>query len=395
VKAGWSETTIGEIARIARGGSPRPILKFLTKDPDGINWIKIGDATKSGKYIFETEEKIIPEGVARSRLVKEGDFLLSNSMSFGRPYIMRTTGCIHDGWLVLTPDLKRVDQDFLYHLLGAPQVYAQFDRLAAGSTVRNLNTSLVSTVRIPLPPLDEQKRIVAFLDETFEGLSRARTNAEANLADARELFGVVHKEALTRHAGGGRKVTMADVTEIASTLVDPKLLEYSSLPHVGAGNMPTCSDQLLDVLSAAEEGLTSGKFLFDQRMVLYSKIRPYLRKASRPDFDGLCSADVYPLLPKAGVLDRDYLFYLLLGPDFTEYAIAGSARAGMPKVNREHLFKYSFELPPLERQREIAALLDEALKEANVMETNYASKRDALDALRQSLLQKAFSGEFT
>jgi type I restriction enzyme, S subunit len=92
---GWQTKTLGEICEIARGGSPRPIEKFLTGRPDGINWIKIGDATASSKYIYQTEEKITPEGVKRSRLVKPGDFLLSNSMSFGRPYIMRTTGCIH------------------------------------------------------------------------------------------------------------------------------------------------------------------------------------------------------------------------------------------------------------------------------------------------------------
>src|SRR5207249_135785 len=102
VREGWVVKTLGEICDIARGGSPRPIEKFLTYEADGINWIKIGDATASTKYIYRTEEKIKPDGVKRSRLVNDGDFLLSNSMSFGRPYIMRTTGCIHDGWLVLS-----------------------------------------------------------------------------------------------------------------------------------------------------------------------------------------------------------------------------------------------------------------------------------------------------
>lgn len=151
----------------------------------------------------------------------------------------------------------------------------------------------------------------------------------------------------------------------------------------------------MDVKTAAEEGLTSGKFLFDRRMVLYSKIRPYLRKASRPDFDGLCSADVYPLLPKGGLIDRDFLFYLLLGPDFTEFAISGSARAGMPKVNRDHLFRYSFQLPDVDSQKDIAATLDAAMIESRELESQYASKRDSIDALRQSLLQTAFSGGFT
>lgn len=126
--------------------------------------------------------------------------------------------------------------------------------------------------------------------------------------------------------------------------------------------MITGSDELIDVRTAREEGLRSGKYLFEPGAVLYSKIRPYLRKAARPDFRGLCSADVYPLVPKNGSLDSNFLFHLLLGPGFTEYAISGSDRAGMPKVNRRHLFAYQFTLPPLEEQRRIVAILDEAFE---------------------------------
>ena len=108
-------------------------------------------------------------------------------MSFGRPYILKTSGCIHDGWLVLKPDYKRIDQDFLYYVLSSPTTFAQFDAAAAGSTVRNLNIGLVEKVRIPLPPLEEQKRIVAVLDQAFAALDRARALAEANLADGEAL----------------------------------------------------------------------------------------------------------------------------------------------------------------------------------------------------------------
>ena len=105
---------LGDLVQIARGGSPRPIKSFLTNSEDGINWIKIGDTEQGGKYIFTTKEKITQSGLAKSRYVKEGDFLLSNSMSFGRPYILRTSGCIHDGWLVLSNYEKSFDMNFLY-----------------------------------------------------------------------------------------------------------------------------------------------------------------------------------------------------------------------------------------------------------------------------------------
>lgn len=165
---GWEEKPLSGLCMIARGGSPRPIDRFLTSESDGVNWIKIGDATASGKYIYKTAERIKPEGVPRSRLVHDGDFLLSNSMSFGRPYIMRTTGCIHDGWLVLSDYGKKLDQDYLYYVLGSRFMFQQFDRLAAGSTVRNLNIGLASRVQLPVPPLNEQKRIA----DQFEALSK-------------------------------------------------------------------------------------------------------------------------------------------------------------------------------------------------------------------------------
>lgn len=163
-KARYPTKKLGDLCHIARGGSPRPIQSYLTNAPDGINWIKISDATASDKYIEFTKQKIRPEGLKKSRLVKPGDFLLSNSMSFGRPYIMKTTGCIHDGWLVLSDKSGLFDRDYLYHFLGSDAAYCQFDDLAAGSTVRNLNSDLVKTVEVPLPPLEEQRQIVAELD---------------------------------------------------------------------------------------------------------------------------------------------------------------------------------------------------------------------------------------
>jgi len=155
---------LGTICEIARGGSPRPINKFITNDEDGVNWIKISDATRSKKYIFKTREKIIKSGVSRSRLVREGDLLLSNSMSYGRPYIMSTTGCIHDGWLVLSKYQKFLDIDFFYFLLSSAIIVKQFDNLAKGSTVSNLNIDLVSRVEFKLPSLSKQKLIVSKLN---------------------------------------------------------------------------------------------------------------------------------------------------------------------------------------------------------------------------------------
>ena len=194
----WAQVVLGDVCNIARGGSPRPIKEFLTSEPDGINWVKISDATASEKYIFATAERIKPAGVSRSRLVHDGDFLLSNSMSFGRPYIMRTTGCIHDGWLVLSNYQGTFRQDFLYLLLGSSFVYQQFDRLAAGSTVRNLNIDLASSVRLPAPPLDEQVAIAEELDELGRAIDQLSDVCRRKVAALDEL-----KQSLLHQAFSG------------------------------------------------------------------------------------------------------------------------------------------------------------------------------------------------
>ena len=160
----WEWCKLGEVNEIARGGSPRPIKDYLTNDPNGINWIKIGDTTKDGKYIDTVKEKIRPEGVRKSRLVHKGDFLLTNSMSFGRPYILNVDGCIHDGWLVISPIGEAYTSDFLYYLLSSTFALEQFTSVASGGVVTNLNSDKVADTKFPLPPYDEQKRIVSEIE---------------------------------------------------------------------------------------------------------------------------------------------------------------------------------------------------------------------------------------
>ena len=163
----WAVSELGDVCEIARGGSPRPIQEFITNDSNGINWIKIGDTKPGNKYITETQEKIRPEGLLNSRFVKAGDFLLTNSMSFGRPYILKIDGCIHDGWLVIGDVEKVFTPDFLYHLLSSDWAYQSMSKVAYGSTVKNLKTDTVKAFAVPLPPLAEQRRIVEAIEMAY------------------------------------------------------------------------------------------------------------------------------------------------------------------------------------------------------------------------------------
>ena len=167
IPKGWEWCRLSHVTEVARGGSPRPIKDYITESSSGINWIKIGDTEKGGKFIFSTREKIKPEGVSKSRFVHKGDFLLTNSMSFGRPYITQVEGCIHDGWLVISLIGGAYCQDFLYYLLSSNFAYAQFSSKVAGAVVQNLNSDKVANSLFPIPPKTEQERIIKKIEEIF------------------------------------------------------------------------------------------------------------------------------------------------------------------------------------------------------------------------------------
>ena len=159
-------STLGELCHIQRGGSPRPIKDYITTDANGLNWIKIGD-TDDSMYIKKTEEKIKPSGLKKTRQVYAGDLLLSNSMSFGRPYILKIDGCIHDGWLVLhIKDESILTQIYLCAYLSQQSTYVEMSKLAAGGVVQNLNSEIVKKLPVVLPPIQKQMEYISILEQS-------------------------------------------------------------------------------------------------------------------------------------------------------------------------------------------------------------------------------------
>ena len=179
----WEQRKFSELVVIERGGSPRPIDDFITDAPEGLNWVKIGDAPEMGNYITRTAQKIKPEGLSKTREVHPGDLILSNSMSFGKPYIMAIDGCIHDGWLLIRDTNKVFDLKFLCVLLGTDSMLNQYKAMAAGSTVNNLNKELVGNTTVSYPSLKEQIAIGEF----FANLDEAITLHQRKIDELKEL----------------------------------------------------------------------------------------------------------------------------------------------------------------------------------------------------------------
>lgn len=347
----FSMVEIKEICEIQRGGSPRPIEEYITDSEDGINWIKIGDVSGDAKYITQTKEKIRKEGITKTRLVYEGDFILSNSMSFGRPYIVKISGAIHDGWLLLRmKDSTRINQDFLYEILRSDSVKKQYERLATGGVVKNLNSGLVSGVQIPLPPLSVQEEIVT----EIEVYQKIIDGAKAVVANYKPKIDI------------DPDWEMLELGE--NCLINGELVKEldAQLPYIGADSIESNTGNLLKRESCEEQGVNGPVYKFFGSNILYSKIRPYLNKVTLTDFEGYCSSDMYPIITNEK-LDLKYLFYFLLSDNFNNAIKGFYERASIPKINRKQLFSVTIPRPDTEIQRQIVAQIE---KEQELVNAN-------------------------
>lgn len=167
-----------DVCEISRGGSPRPIQNYKTRKEGGVPWVMIGDAKDAYKHIEETKEFIINDGVQRSRMVKSGDLIMSNSMTVGKPFVLRIDGCIHDGWLLLKPDNDKLGKEFLFYLLNTPENQDKLRKQARGSVVKNLNIDRVGDFKIPIPELKKQREILSKVNKIEPTLIKNRKRLE-------------------------------------------------------------------------------------------------------------------------------------------------------------------------------------------------------------------------
>ena len=355
----WTYKRIGDVCTVERGGSPRPIDTFITDSDDGINWIKIGDADDS-MYITKTEQKIKPEGMKKSRFVEPGDFLLSNSMSFGRPYILKIDGCIHDGWLVLRDNNGAFDKRFLYFYLSSPTTYRRFKSMAVGGVVNNLNSEMVRKVEVPIPPMNEQIEIVNILEKAQEIISARKQQLTEldNLIKARfvEMFESHPRE--TVKAGSLFQEIRNGVSPSTSGIYTLKVLTLSSITQ-GAFDESAWKNGIFDKMPAADKRVSKTDFYIcrgngNKALVgtaAYSKhdcpdlVFPDTIIAARVDTSRVC-------LP--------YLFYAWKQPEVRMQIETGARTTnGTFKVNQKILSDIEIVIPPLDAQLQFAAIVDQ------------------------------------
>ena len=370
MREGWTLKKLGEVAQSELGktlnsakdkGICYPYLCAIN-----VLWDKI-DTTTLKETKFEDSE-------LERYSVKKGDLLVCEGGDIGRAAI----------WDKEQPILY---QNALHRLRFHDALLPRFcllylrclkekgildGRYGKGVTIKHLVKSSLLSIPIPVPPLSEQQRIVSELDLLSSIIEKKKAQLKEYDQLAQSIFYDMFGDPVTNEKGWEVK-KLGEVCEITSSLIDPQTFPYSVMFHVSPSNIISGTGEIIDCLLAKEEVLISNKYTFTKDMVLYSKIRPNLNKVATPNFDGICSADMYPLTIKP-IANKVFIRNLLLGKHFLSYAIKHSGRARMPKINREALFAYNFPLPPLSLQQSFASKIEaiehqKALVQQSIAET--------------------------
>lgn len=386
---GWEWKSLGEIFNIERGGSPRPIKEFLTDKEDGINWIKIGDI-KNQKYLYKTEEKIIQEGLKKSKLVIEGDLLVSNSMSFGKPVIVKLQkGAIHDGWLLLKEKIN-LNKEYFYYLFSSNFMYNFLSYQASGSTVKNLNIDKLKQIEIPLPPLKEQERIVGILDESFAKIDESIKILEQDLLNLDELM-----QSALQKAFNPLKDNAKENYKLPQGWEWKSLEEISENISAGGDKPKNCTESK----TAKNQIPVYANGVNNNGLVGYTDkatiIKPSLTISARGTIGFVCirKEPYFPivrlisLIPCENILCLHYLYFCL------NFFIAKGEGSSIPQLTIPKFKSLQIPLPPLKEQEQIAKHLDFVFEKTKALKELYTKELKDYEELKQSLLNKAFKGE--
>ena len=380
---------LGDVCEIARGGSPRPIDRFITNDTNGINWIKIGDTDINSKYITQTKQKIKIEGLKKSRYVKVGDFLLTNSMSFGHPYILKIDGCIHDGWLVLTDKDKFFDSIFLYFLLSSNSMYTQFKSLAVGGVVNNLNSEMVRKVTIPLPPLEEQKRIADELDKISTLIAKRKSQIEKLDLLVKAKFVEMFGDPVTNPMGW----EVSNLGDLAETKIGP----FGSLLHkedyvVGQHALVNPS-HIIDGIIVTNSDLTISQQKYEELQSYHLQKgdvvlgrRGEMGRCAIVSVDGLICGTGSIIIRPLITVKAYFLYKIISYPTFKQAIEDMSVGVTMMNLNIPIVSSFKIPVPPLELQNQFADYVQKVEQTKTKMEQGLAQ----LEVLYKQRMQEYF-----
>ncbi|WP_278373436.1 restriction endonuclease subunit S [Sphingobium xenophagum] len=404
---GWAETTIGDVTEPFVSIDP-------TKEPNvEFRYLDIGSIDKSTQTIGEPKTFLGRDAPSRARrVIHEGDVLFSTVRTYLKNIAAvpeELDGALTSTGIAVLRASVAIDQRYLFNWVCSDEFVGKMSGAQDGTLYPAVTDKDVSGARVPLPPLPEQRRIVAKVDGLTARTARARKELNRiptliarykqrllALAFFGEIIGKRPSKGKTFDSGcwdipdDWDWMRFVDVAEIASNLVKPETIP--DLPHIAPDNIEAGTARLLPYRTIAEDKLISAKNRFYPGQVLYSKIRPYLKKAVIVDFDGACSADMYPISARSGLNPR-YLLYWLISDDFAQFSARHEGRTVLPKINQKALNATPFPLPPLEDQTEVVRRIESAFGWLDRLANEHAAAAKLLPKLDGAILAKAFRGE--
>jgi len=306
--------------------------------------------------------------------------------------------------ILITRPSRGTSSEYLASWINSPFGKEQVLRNQGGMAQQHFNVGDLRELVVALPPLPEQRAIAEALSDVDELI----TSLDCLIAKKRDVKQGAMQQLLTGKTrlpgftGSGRLRhtevglipeewtlrPLLTTVSVANGQVDLSAAPYKSMILVAPDHVERDSGRLLKTQTAEDQNAISGKYLFAPGDIIYSKIRPYLRKATLATFSGLCSADMYPLRPASDVAPG-FMLATILGFRFSLYADSVSVRSGMPKINRAELASFVVALPPLKEQSAIADVLSDMDVEITALE----ARRDKTKLLKQGMMQELLTGK--
>jgi type I restriction enzyme S subunit len=323
--------------------------------------------------------------------IETGDILIvkdgatTGKVAFVNSYFGFTKAAINEHVFRLKPT-GEFNAKYLFYYLFSKEGKESILKDFRGATVGGISKSFTDNIKILLPPLETQKKIVSILDIADE----LRQNDKKILLKLDQLARSIFIEIFGDLEVNNKNWQIKPFSFFAriDTVMTTNFKEFSNLPHVGIANIEQNSGKIHNVRLVKEEGLTSGKYIFSKEHIIYSKIRPNLNKVALPDFDGLCSADAYPILVHKSNTNRIFFTYILRSKLFLEHILKYSQRTNIPKANKLQVESFHCIAPPKEMQ-DLFAHIVMKIEEQKALSQQSLQKSEELF---QSLLQRAFSG---
>ena len=317
------------------------------------------------------------------KIVEDADILISVRAPVGALNISKEKSCIGRGLAGLRAK-EGLDQKYLWYFLKLRK--KNIADLGTGSTFTAISKKHLENLEISLPPLAEQKKIVARIEKVFAKIDEAaRLRVEAQKATAKLLPATLHEIFDEGKKKGWEEKEFKDVVSV-ETKRNTKKLPYVGMEDVEGGTgIFLGSKEIKEVRSSTS--------YFNTEHVLYGKLRPYLNKVLIPDFEGHCSTEFLPLRPYFEFLTREWLAVWMKSEMVVSKINNTNAGARMPRANMKEVKKFSIPLPPLAEQKKIVARLDELSTKIRTLQEAQSTQLADLKALKQSILHEAFNGE--